>query len=132
MQRLKWRTLTLVALCLAASLARAAGPLTWEQVTERFERNNPSLLAQRTSVEETRADEITAGLRPNPQVSLTIDQWNFFRTEPFSPFANSQTIGSVSQMIERRNKRPLRVESARLATALSTGSGPIRSGHSRS
>ena len=99
--------------------ALAQKPMSWDEVRDRFRQNNPQLLAGRTGVEETRANEITAGLRPNPQLSFTIDQWNFFRTDPFRPFAASQTISSVSQLIERRGKRGLRVESAKLATAMS-------------
>jgi cobalt-zinc-cadmium efflux system outer membrane protein len=98
--------------------AAAQGPLSWEQVLQRFQQNNPALLAGQTNVEETRANEITAGLKPNPQISFTSDQWNLFQTNPYRPFAASQTIVEVSQLIERRRKRPLRVESAQLATSI--------------
>jgi outer membrane protein, heavy metal efflux system len=119
MRRDVWRTLAIVPVALVAIPALAQKPLTWDEVRERFRQNNPNLIAGQTNVEETRANEITAGLRPNPQVSVTIDQWNFFRADPFRPFSNSQTIGSITQLIERRNKRGLRVESARLGTAIS-------------
>lgn len=112
------RALALVPLFVAASRARAASPMTWEEVTARFQKNNPNLIAQRSFIDETRANEISAGLRPNPQVSLTIDQWNLFRTNPLRPLGNAQTIGSVTELIERRNKRGLRVESAQLATSM--------------
>ena len=105
-------------LLLAAS-ARAQKPLSWDEVRDRFRQNNPQLQAGRTGVHETQANEITAGLKPNPQLSFTIDQWNFFRTDPFRPCSGSQTISSISQLIERRNKRGLRVEGAKLATAMS-------------
>jgi cobalt-zinc-cadmium efflux system outer membrane protein len=112
------RALALVPLFVATSRARAASPMTWEEATARFQRNNPSLIAQRSLIDETRANEITAGLRPNPQVSLTVDQWHLFRTNPLRPFGSSQTIGSVTELMERRNKRGLRVESAQLATSM--------------
>src|SRR5260370_30154721 len=99
--------------------ALAQKPMSWDEVRDRFRQNNPQLLAGRTGVEETQANEITAGLKPNPQLSFTIDQWNFFRTDPFRPFGSSQTISTISQLIERRGKRGLRVESAKLATAMS-------------
>lgn len=121
MRRLRWRSLTMAPMLLAAPFAFGQGrPMTWDQVAERFEKNNPNLITGRTSVEETRTSEITAGLRPNPQMNLTIDQWNLFQPNPFRPFANSQTIGSVTQLIERQNKRGLRVESAKLATSISS------------
>lgn len=93
--------------------------LTWDEVRERFRKQNPSLMAGDTFVQENRANEITAGLRPNPQLSLTVDQWRLFQGDPYRPFGNSQTIGAVSQLIERRNKRGLRVESTKLGTAIS-------------
>src|SRR5580693_1777627 len=105
---------------LSVAQAPAAAPaLTWEQVQEQFRRNNPNLVAGRTNVEETRANEITAGLRPNPQLSLTVDQWRLFQGNPYRPFGGNQTIGQYSQLLERQNKRPLRVESAKLASAIS-------------
>jgi outer membrane protein, heavy metal efflux system len=119
MRRRFWRALgVLIPVAALAVPATAQTTMRWEEVLERFQRNNPALLAGQTNVEETRANEITAGLRPNPQISLTIDQWNFFRTDPFRPFANSQTIGSITQLIERQHKRQLRVESARLSTSM--------------
>jgi cobalt-zinc-cadmium efflux system outer membrane protein len=98
--------------------AAAQAPLSWEQVLQRFQQNNPALIAGQTNVEETRANEITAGLKPNPQLSLTFDQWALFQTNPYQPFANAQSIVEVTQLIERRRKRPLRVESAQLATSI--------------
>jgi cobalt-zinc-cadmium efflux system outer membrane protein len=119
MRRRFWRALgVLLPMAALALPATAQTALQWEEVLQRFQRNNPALLAGQTNVEETRANEITAGLRPNPQISLTIDQWNFFHTNPFQPFANSQTIGSITQLIERQHKRQLRVDSARLATSM--------------
>lgn len=118
------RRLSLVPVLIAAYLppaqiAHGQAALTWDQVVQRFQVNNPALNAQRTMIEEMRANEITAGLRPNPQLSLTSDQWALFSTNPFRPFGAAQTIVSGSQLIERRRKRPLRIESARLATDIS-------------
>jgi cobalt-zinc-cadmium efflux system outer membrane protein len=119
MRRLSRRALrVLFPVATLASPVAGDTALTWEQVLQRFQQNNPALLAGQTNVEETRANEITAGLRPNPDLSLTIDQWNLFQTDPFQPFANAQTIVAVTQLIERRHKRQLRVESAKLATSM--------------
>jgi outer membrane protein, heavy metal efflux system len=119
MRRHMWRALALLPVAMFVSPATAQTQMNWDEVRERFRQNNPNLLTGRTNVEETRANEITAGLRPNPQVALTIDQWNFFSTNPFRPLGNSQSILSVTQLIERQNKRGLRVDSARLATSMS-------------
>ena len=57
----------------AAASARAQQALTWEQVRARFEQSNPTLLADKLSVDESRAQEITAFLRPNPTFTLSAD-----------------------------------------------------------
>ena len=101
------------------SAAYAQKPLTWEEVRELFRANNPSLQAGRTFIEENRANEITAGLRPNPQLDIVEDEFHIFHPNPLRPFANSQLTHSVSQLFERRDKRHLRVRSAELATNMS-------------
>ena len=45
--------------------------LTWEQVKAKFEAANPVLKADAANVEEMKAEEITAFLRPNPQFTLS-------------------------------------------------------------
>ncbi len=114
-----YRRMLALAVSLVAVPLFAQRPMSWNEVFERFRINNPNLIAGRTQVDETRTGEITAGLRPNPQLNLTVDQWNLFAGDPYRPFSASQTISQVTQLIERRNKRGLRVESARFATAIS-------------
>ncbi|MGD0445747.1 MAG: hypothetical protein ABSA39_17570 [Edaphobacter sp.] len=46
---------------------------TWEQIKTKFEAANPILKADANGVDELKAEEITAYLRPNPQFSLTTD-----------------------------------------------------------
>ncbi|MCL5743543.1 MAG: TolC family protein [Acidobacteria bacterium] len=101
-----------------SSLASAQTTLTWEQVRERFRQNNPNLLAGRTSVEQSKANEVTAGLRPNPQLSFVSDEYRIFHPNPLQPFQNAQTTPVLSQLWERGHKRELRVVSARLATSI--------------
>ncbi|HME46187.1 MAG TPA: hypothetical protein VKF36_24100, partial [Syntrophorhabdales bacterium] len=38
---------------------------TWQEVRDKFIATNPTLLAGRLGIEESRAQEITANLRPN-------------------------------------------------------------------
>ena len=83
---------------------------------ERFRQNNPGLSAAELSVREGQANEVTAGLRPNPTFTSTEDQNNFFSTNPYRPFGAVQWTQSLSQLVERRNKRQLRIDSARLST----------------
>ena len=104
---------------LAVGTLAAQSPLTWDQVTEHFKKNNPNRLAGELFVQEFRANETTAGFRPNPILTSTEDQNSLFSTNPYRPLGAIQWTQAVSQLIERRNKRQLRVESARLATAVS-------------
>ena len=58
---------------LFAGSAGAQQALTWDQVKSKFEAVNPALRADQLNVEEMKAEEITAYLRPNPQVGLATD-----------------------------------------------------------
>src|ERR1700692_1771938 len=86
--------------------------LTWQQVQERFATANPSLLAGQVGIEESRSQEITAYLRPNPLLGLTADQLNPFPGGPsHSTFGDVLSVVTVSYLHERRHKRELRLES---------------------
>lgn len=118
MRRRYWRALVLLLLpATFAACACAQQALTWEQVRERFRANNPNLMAGRVAIEQARANELTAGLRPNPEFAVVLDQFRVFNPSQFRPFENAQWTPTVSQLFERRHKRQLRVESAQLATA---------------
>src|SRR5712692_9882733 len=80
-----WRVL-LIAGCLNHSLI-AQQPLTWQQIRERFEATNPTLQAARIGIDESRADEVTAYLRPNPSFTFTFDQIQAFTPNPYRPLA---------------------------------------------
>src|SRR5580704_10902871 len=73
MQKTLWRSSALFLLLGFSLEAGAQTSLTWQQVRERFEANNPTLLADKLNIDESKAQEITAYLRPNPDFSLTID-----------------------------------------------------------
>ena len=105
--------------------ALAQRPLTWQEVRDKFEAANPSLRAGQIGIDESRADEITAHLRPNPSVSVSVDQINPFTSQPspsgapgnsFQPFAYALPFGSLDYLHERGHKRELRLESAQKAT----------------
>jgi cobalt-zinc-cadmium efflux system outer membrane protein len=100
----------------ASDGAWAQKTLTWEQAKQQFEASNPTLLASRIGVQESRAEEITAYLRPNPDLALSLDQFTPFTANPYQPLANTLPIVAGSYLIERRHKRSLRLESARQAT----------------
>ena len=114
--------LSLFATHLCAQNTSAAPPppsLTWEQVKDRFQNNNPTLLAGQLNIDELRAQEITAHLRPNPTVQFNFDQVDPFISGPaHGPFAYLLTTGTVSYLYERAHKRDLRLESAKKGTAI--------------
>jgi cobalt-zinc-cadmium efflux system outer membrane protein len=109
----------------AASSAQppAAQSLTWENVKDRFELRNPTLLAGKLSIDESKAEEITAHLRPNPSLGLDVDQINpFSGGPPHSTFGSLLTTANVSYLHERQHKRELRLESAKEGTAIAVSS----------
>jgi cobalt-zinc-cadmium efflux system outer membrane protein len=111
-------------LALAGVLPRAAAQntaqtFTWQQVRDKFAADNPSLHAAQLAVEEGRAQETTAFLRPNPTASASIDQFNPIWPNPYRPLAYLLPLVSASYLHEREGKRELRLESARKGTEIS-------------
>jgi cobalt-zinc-cadmium efflux system outer membrane protein len=93
--------------------------LTWQEVRDKFEAANPTLGAGLIGVEEFRAEEITAYLRPNPSLTLTADQIDpFAGGPPHGSFAYLLSTAAVNYLHERRHKRELRLESAQDATKI--------------
>lgn len=93
------------------------GPLTWQQVKDKFEAANPSLRAGQLSVLESKAQEITAYLRPNPSFDVVLDQIDPFTT-PLRPLSTALPAISFSYLHEREHKRELRLDSARQGTGI--------------
>jgi cobalt-zinc-cadmium efflux system outer membrane protein len=97
-----------------SALAQTA--FTWPEIRAKFEATNPTLQADQIGIDESRASEITAFLRPNPQLSMTADQIG--HNEEGKPFADTITVFAVGYLIERQHKRELRRESAQKATTI--------------
>src|SRR5215471_15770851 len=111
----------LIGICMAAWTAAggfAQKILTWEDAKREFEAANPALLASRIGIQESRAEEITAYLRPNPDLTVSVDQINPFTGNPYRPFTDALPLIGGSYLIERRHKRELRRESAQKSTAI--------------
>src|SRR5258708_4143872 len=109
-------------LFLVAASARsgwAQKALTWQEVRDKFESANPTLRAGQIGIDEDRAQEITAFLRPNPTFTLSTDGTQF---SPYrgvwKPFAGSQFSPNFSYLHERQHKRELRLESAQKGTGI--------------
>lgn len=92
---------------------------TWDQVKEHFELGNTSLMAAKLNIDELKAEEITAHLRPNPDFTLSADGTQIAPSHGvWQPFAGTFVSPGVSYLFERRNKRNLRFEAARQGTAI--------------
>jgi outer membrane protein, heavy metal efflux system len=92
---------------------------TWDNVKDRFEQNNPTLLAGKLNIDELKADEITAHFRPNPNLALLSDQIAPFNAGPnHGAFAYLLPSATISYLHERAHKRELRTESAKKETAI--------------
>ena len=93
--------------------------LTWEQVREKFEAANPTLKAAQINIDESRANEITAYLRPNPSFGMLMDGTQLVPYQgAWKPLLGTDYSPSVSYLHERRRKRELRRESAQKATGI--------------
>jgi len=97
--------------------------LTWEEVRSLFETNNPTLLADKLNIDESRAEEITAFLRPNPTFTLTADGTQIAPERGvWRPFVGTFESPGISYLQERRHKRQLRLESAKKGTLIAESS----------
>jgi cobalt-zinc-cadmium efflux system outer membrane protein len=109
-----------VGLALAAcSNAVAQQSLTWDQVRARFEASNPALKADADNVDEMKAEEVTAFLRPNPQFTLLADGTQIAPHDGiWLPFRGTYEQLNFSYLHERDHKRELRLESAQEGTRI--------------
>ena len=64
------------------------------------------------------AQETTAFLRPNPDLTVSADQFTPFTANPYRPFADTLPFVAGSYLVERQHKPQLRLESARKGTAI--------------
>jgi cobalt-zinc-cadmium efflux system outer membrane protein len=94
--------------------------MSWPEVKAKFEATNPTLQADQLAVDETRASQITAFLRPNPQLSATLDQIG--NNANGRPFDDALPLVLVGYLHERQQKRELRRDSAQGATAIAVAS----------
>ncbi len=118
----KWRTLGIACgliMVFAAAKEVPAQALTWDQVKARFETNNPALKADADNVDEMKAEEITADLRPNPQAGVTVDGTQIVpHNGVWVPMKGTFVVPTVSYLHEREHKRELRLESAKEGTRI--------------
>jgi outer membrane protein, heavy metal efflux system len=117
----KWVSLGMLMVTGMVPCVFAQTALTWPEVRGRFEKANPTLQADQLGVEESKAAEITAFLRPNPSCGLTVDQiGNTVSSDTVKANAVSAStiVGNCSYLHERRHKRELRRDTAQGARAV--------------
>ena len=116
----------LSAVCLGFSMAAsqpmdAQSALSWGQVKARFESSNEFLKADAVNVDEMKAEEITAFLRPNPQFTIAADGNQLVpHDRVWQPTKGTQIQTNFSYLHERQHKRELRLETAKEATQIAS------------
>ncbi len=118
-----WKYFAVLAILPCCALAQTPAPvptpLSWEQVRQRFEQNNPTLRAGQIGINESKAQEITAFLRPNPNFTLSTDGTQTARYKGvWRPLAGTYETPGISYLHERQHKRELRLESQQKATGI--------------
>jgi len=100
-----------------AANAAAQKPFTWDDLKARFEANNPTLKAGAIGIDESKANEITAFLRPNPTLNILTDGTQIAPYKGvWQPLAGTEEQIGASYLHERQHKRELRLQSAKGAT----------------
>jgi len=115
----------MAALMLVSGLPVAAQEsLTWSEARAKFEAANPALKADALGVDEMKAAETTAFLRPNPGIGLSSDGLQIApHTTPglgshWLPLTGTQLVPSINYLRERERKRELRFQSAKEGTQI--------------
>ena len=116
-----WAGLLCPLMYFAASALAQPTVLTWEQARAQFLANNPTLAATGALVDESKASQVTAYLRPNPDLSLTVDGVQISRNfGVWRPLSGLVETPGISYLHERDHKRELRLDNAKMATDIAT------------
>ena len=113
----------LVLVLLEAANGQVSTQVTLDQAIDLALKNSPAIKATRTQIDQNRAQETTANLRPNPVLSWDTQFLPFFTPGGFTAenlSQNSQFDIGIGYLFERGRKRPLRLEAARDQTSVTT------------
>ncbi|MEW6732333.1 MAG: TolC family protein [Acidobacteriota bacterium] len=124
MKELPYLAIFLITIFLLSTNAHAqttistdlTSPLTLDRVMERFLQRNLSLEAARYRVEAARAEQIAARLRPNPSLTVSVENVKVSGDTPFNRLY--EVSATYSQTIELGGKRRLRREVADLGVSV--------------
>jgi len=111
------------ACALAANLAfgQARGPvrITLDEAIQMAMQHNHNLLAARTTIQQSQAEETTANLRPNPTLFADWEYLPLSSSAQNTQYLHDSTEADlgVSYLLERGKKRQHRLQAARDVTA---------------
>ncbi len=100
-------------LCAGIAAGQPTAPLTLQQALDMARAKNPTLLSGQQHVIATKANEITAGLRQNPNFTISGADVSLPANNPSSPYTY---VGNVNRLFERGEKRRWRLDIARGTT----------------
>jgi cobalt-zinc-cadmium efflux system outer membrane protein len=91
-------------------------PLTLDEVISTVRARNQSLISARNHLDAIKANEVTAGLRPNPVFSSANEDFNVFDPSRLDLSRTQEFTQNFSLLLERGHKRQFRIEGAKLAS----------------
>jgi outer membrane protein, heavy metal efflux system len=109
--------------CALASpvFGQATGPtsITLDEAIQMALQHNHNLLAARTTIQQSEAEETTANLRPNPSLFADWEYLPLNRSSQNAQYLHDSTEGDLglSYLLERGKKRQHRLQAARDVTA---------------
>jgi cobalt-zinc-cadmium efflux system outer membrane protein len=108
---------TVLALAVGAGAsAQASTQITLDQAIDLALKNNATIKAARTQIDQSKATQVTADLRPNPVLQGDAQFLPFFTPSDFNSdhlSQNSQFDIGAGYLFERGNKRSARLQAAR-------------------
>jgi outer membrane protein, heavy metal efflux system len=116
----RWLTRMVIVLAgMQIATLSAQTAFSWQQIMDKFESANPILKAAQLNIDESRAAEVTAFLRPNPDLTISADG---FQISPnlgiWRPLSGVVETPALSYLHERQHKRELRRDQAKETTAV--------------
>jgi outer membrane protein, heavy metal efflux system len=106
--------------CAQAASGQGSVKITLDDAIQMALRHNHNLLAARTTIQQSEAEEITANLRPNPVLFADWDYLPIFTPSSWTgTYLNESTEGDLglTYLFERGKKRQHRLQAAKDITA---------------
>ena len=118
------RTHASIVIMLACVLARPVfaqrtAPITIDEAIQMALQHNHNLLAARTTIQQSEAEETTANLRPNPSLFADWEYLPLSHSAQNAQYLHDSTEGDIglSYLLERGKKRQHRLQAAKDITA---------------